>query len=170
MSEASQTTVASGTKSRNGSVSYSAFPSPSHHDAQQNNEAPAQAEQFSTIKESTGMIVEGAKEQPSLNGVVDLSNTVDTDVTTKTSPGTDLAPIPALSSLHPQSNISHSLSTTSRASRRLSNYSVPKLSPLRVHPPEIKEPPSSPLEDWPLPPTFPSPNSSFSKPTANMLQ
>ncbi|KAE9371922.1 hypothetical protein N431DRAFT_342302 [Stipitochalara longipes BDJ] len=32
------------------------------------------------------MIVEGAKKPPSLDGVVDLSNTVDTDVTTKTLP------------------------------------------------------------------------------------
>jgi hypothetical protein len=63
------------------------------------------------------MIVQGAKEPPSLKGVVDLTNTVNTDVPTKTLPGTEPPPIP-LSELRSQPNISRLLSASSHASRR----------------------------------------------------
>jgi len=89
------------------------------------------------------MIVERAKDPPSLDEVVDLSNTVDTDETTKTMPGTYTPPVPALSHIRTLSNTSRPLSISSRSLRRLSN--IP--SPLNVHPPDIYEAPSFPPED-----------------------
>lgn len=93
------------------------------------------------------MMVEGSSQPISLDGIVDLTNTVDTDVTTRHLPGT----FP-----RPRSTYSRN-SVISRASAS----SVPFLSPLHVTPHSIVEPPSfSP--DWPLPSpttgTFPIPN------------
>jgi len=171
MSEASQSSATSGgTHSRSGSATYSAFPSPSRQDFPAGSHSAARGLLHGNTYKRTGMIVEGAKEPPSLKGVVDLSNTVDTDITTKTLPGTYTPPIPALSHMRTQSNTSRPLSLSPRSSRRLSN--IP--SPLNVHPAEIYEAPSFPPEDWPLPSptlsTFPSPNLSISKSAANTLQ
>jgi hypothetical protein len=155
MSGASQTTVASGsTMSRNGSLSYSAFPSPSHLESRIDNGAAAGRQPRGTLNKYTGMIVEGARELPSLEGGVDLSRTVDVDVATDILPGTDPPPLPAFSNLRPQFNTSRSLSTSFRGSRSLSNYPIPVLSPPCVQPRGIEEPPSFPPEDWPLPPKF----------------
>jgi hypothetical protein len=153
MSEASQSSVTSGdTHSRGGSMTYSTFPSPSRQDFQTDNQSATRG-QYGTASKKPAMIVEGAKEPPSLEGVVDLSNTVDTDVTAESLPGTDPPPIPALSNMRPQSNTSRPLSLSSRSPRRLSDLP----SPLNVHPPGFPQPPSFPSDDWPLPsPTLPT--------------
>lgn len=171
MSEASQTSVTSGgTHSRSGSATYSGLPSQSRQDFQSDNQSATRGQPSGTATKKQGMIVEGAREPPSLEGVVDLSNTVDRDVTTKTLPGTDAPPIPAFSNMRPQSNVSRPLPLPSRSSWRPSNLP----SPLNVHPPGSQAPPSSPPEDWPLPsPTltvFLSANQSISKSAANMVQ
>jgi len=91
MSTSSQNGITSptnGTKSRNGSISYSAFPSTGRRESQTETNDFARSQPSSSVQTKQPMIVEGAKEPPSLKGVVDLSNTVDTDVTTKTLPGT----------------------------------------------------------------------------------
>lgn len=169
LSETSQSTIATGgTKSRNNSVSFAIPPTMGRQDDQPNNESATRGQSLGGSTKYPGMIVQGAKEPPSLKGVVDLTNTVDTDVTTKTLPGTEPPPIPPLSELRSQSNISRPLSASSRASRRLSNITM--LSPLRVHPPGMDEPPSFPPEDWPLSPTFPSSIESNRKSAANMGQ
>jgi len=171
MSEASQTSVTSGgTHSRSGSATYSGLPSQSRQDFQSDNQSATRGQPSVTATKKQGMIVEGAREPPSLEGVVDLSNTVDRDVTTKTLPGTDAPPIPAFSNMRPQSNVSRPLPLPSRSSWRPSNFP----SPLNVHSPGSQAPPSSPPEDWPLPsPTltvFLSANQSISKSAANMVQ
>ena len=173
MSDASQSSATSGgTHSRGGSATYSAFPSPSRQDFPSTSRSTArgQSHVHGNPYKRAEMIVEGAKEPPSLDGVVDLSNTVDTDVTTKTLSGTYTPPIPALSHMRTLSNTSRPLSVSSRSSRRLSN--IP--SPLNFHPAGIYEAPSFPPSDWPLPSptlsTFPSSSLSISKSAANTLQ
>ena len=169
MSEASQSSVASvGTHSRSGSATYTSIPYSGRQDHQIDNQSATRERPYSTANNNkTGMIVEGTKEPPSLGGVVDLSNTVDTDVTTKTLPGTDPPPIPAMSSMRFQSNTSRPLSLSSRSLQRLSNLP----SPLCVHPPGVYAPPAFPPEDWPLPsPPLSSLNQSISKAAANMPQ
>ncbi|PMD53322.1 uncharacterized protein K444DRAFT_619287 [Hyaloscypha bicolor E] len=132
MSEASQTSVTiGGTHSRSGSATYSALPSQSRQDFQADNQSATRGQPPGTATKKQGMIVEGAREPPSLEGVVDLSNTVDRDVTIKALPGTDAPPIPAFSNMRPQSNVSRPLSLPSRSSWRPSNLP----SPLNVHPP-----------------------------------
>lgn len=132
MSEASQTSVTiGGTHSRSGSATYSALPSQSRQDFQADNQSATRGQPPGTATKKQGMIVEGAREPPSLEGVVDLSNTVDRDVTIKALPGTDAPPIPAFSNMRPQSNVSRPLSLPSRSSWRPSNLP----SPLTVHPP-----------------------------------
>jgi hypothetical protein len=142
------------TKSRNGSVSYSAFPSTGRRESQTETNDFAQSQPSRSVHTKQPMIVEGAKEPPSLKGVVDLSNTVDTDVTTKTLPGTYTPPIPPFSALRTQSNTSRPLSTVSRVSYRSTRSSTlvpPFLSPLHhVSPHDIEELPSFPPENWPI--------------------
>jgi hypothetical protein len=166
MSTASQSNVVSpppsseGTKSRNGSVSYSAFPNTGHRESaaqspESYNDTPRS--QPSTSKRS-GVVTEYAPQPPSLEGRVDLSNTVDMDVTKKALSGTlshpqPLSP-PSITLSRPMSSgartISRPLSTISTVSKR-SNYAPPTLSPLHVSPHDIEEPPSFPPENWPLP-------------------
>jgi hypothetical protein len=170
LSETSQSTVASvRIKPRNNSVNFAATPTTiGRQDYQPDMESATRGQSFATATKKPGMIVQGAKEPPSLKGVVDLTNTVDTDVTTKTLPGTEPPPIPPLSELRSQSNISRPLSASSRASRQLSNITM--LSPLRVHPPGTDEPLSFPPEDWPLSPTFLPSTDTKRKSAANMPQ
>lgn len=111
MSEASQSSVTSGgAHSRGGSATYSAVPNPSHLDFQTDNRATTRGQSHGTANKQPGKIIQGTKEAPNLEGVVDLSNTVNTDVTTKTLPGTYSPPILALSMMRPQSNTSRPLS------------------------------------------------------------
>jgi hypothetical protein len=154
MSTSSQNGITSptnSTKSRNGSVSYSAFPSTGRRESQTETNDFAQSQPSSSVHTKQPMIVEGAKEPPSLKGVVDLSNTIDTDVTTKTLPGTYTPPIPPFSALRTQSNTSRPLSTISRASyrsTRSSTFVPPFLSPLHhASPHDIEELPSFPPEN-----------------------
>jgi hypothetical protein len=119
LSETSQSTIATGgTKSRNNSVSFAITPTIiGCQDYQPDNESAIRVQSFGAPTKHAGMIVQGAKEPPSLKGVVDLTNTVNTDVPTKTLPGTEPPPIP-LSELRSQPNISRLLSASSHASRR----------------------------------------------------
>jgi hypothetical protein len=167
-----------GTKSRNGSISYSAFPSTGRRESQTQINDFAQPQPSNSVHTKQPMIVEGAKEPLSLNGVVDLSNTVDTDVTTKTLPGTYTPPIPPFSVLCTQSNTSRPLSIISRVSyrsTRSSTFVPPFLSPLHhASPHDIEEPPSFPPENWPILPTSTappeSPSDSINKMNANLRQ
>lgn len=167
MSETSQASAASGgTRSRNGSVSFSIFPNTSRQDYPPKQQPHTRGISDANSSKNSGFIADGAKEPPNLNGVVDLTNSVDTDFTTQMLPGTAIPPI---SYFRHMSNISRRLSSSSHASQRSSNYPVP-LSPLHFSPHEIEQPPTfSP--DWPLPsptsPTFP-PRQSSSKTAANM--
>jgi hypothetical protein len=172
------TSSQNGTKSRNGSISYSAFPSTGRRESQTEINDFAQSQPSSSVHTQQPMIVEGAKEPPSLNGVVDLSNTVDTNVTTKTLPGTYTPPIPPFSVLCTQSNTSRPLSIISRVSyrsTRSSTFVPPFLSPLHhASPHDIEEPPSFPPENWPILPTSTappeSPSDSITKMNANLRQ
>jgi hypothetical protein len=167
-----------GTKSRNGSVSYSVFPSTGRRESQTETNDFAQSQPSSSVHTKQPMIVEGAKEPPSLKGVVDLSNTVDTDVTTKTLPGTYTPPIPPFSALRTQSNTSCPLSAISRVSyrsTRSSTFVPPFLSPLHhASPHDIEELTSFPPENWPISPTFTvspeSPSDSITEMNANLRQ
>jgi hypothetical protein len=143
MSAASQTTTTvtpttNGTGSKNGSVD-----SPSSSNASRGQILSRQQPNVANQKD---YIVKGASEAPSLKGIVDLSNTVDTDVTTKTLPGTYIPSIPSIS-LN-----SRPLSTFSRRSSKsiYTTHKTPFLSPLHVSPHSIIEPPSFPPENWPL--------------------
>lgn len=143
MSAASQSTTtvtptANGTGSKNGSVDYTAFPNTSK------SQIPSKGQP--NVANKKDYIVKGASEPPSLKGVVDLTNTVDTDVTTKTLPGTYIPSIPSIS-LN-----SRPLSTFSRRSSKsnYTNHTTPFLSPLHISPHSIIEPPSFPPENWPL--------------------
>jgi hypothetical protein len=136
--------------SRKSSISYSAFP-PQDKRASQAYGSPVSPPQSTTRRDMSrrdGTIVEGASEAPTLEGIVDLNDSVDTDVTTKTLSGTNR------------------LSTMSRVSvvSRASSYTAPYLSPLHVSPHSIADPVSFPPANWPLPPS--PPQASFSA-TAN---
>jgi hypothetical protein len=172
------TSPTNGTKSRNGSISYSAFPSTGRRESQTETNDFAQSQPCSSVHTKQPLGIEGAKEPPSLKGIVDLSNTVDTDVTTKTLPGTYTPPIPPFSALRTQSNTSRPLSTISRASYRStlsSTFVPPFLSPLHhVSPHDIEELPSFPPESWPISPTSTvspeSPSDSIAEMNANLRQ
>jgi hypothetical protein len=99
--------------------SYSAFPHTN------------QTKEHNTGK--TDSAVQRDSQIPSLNSVVDLTNTVDTDVTTKTLPGT-----------YPPPSISVNSRLMSAVLRRSSNYIAPSLSLLHVSPHSIVEFPSFP--------------------------
>ena len=134
--------------SRSSSVTYSAFP----------NTSPPQ-EQTSTFYSrpmstaaKRSYTIDGAKEAPSLEGVVDLNNTVDTEVITKTLPGTYI-PIPSVSA-RPSSGMSTS-----------SNYSTSRAS--TYHSPSLLQLPSAYQKSnfssftpgiWPLPQLHSKPN------------
>jgi hypothetical protein len=135
MSAASQTTTNSNGHASKGS--YSAFPSSSDRSSAKSPISP--------INKRAGMLIEERSEPISLEGVVDLNNTVDTDVTTKTLPGTYPPPIPTISIYRVRPNISRPLSTMSRSSGRSgrsSHYIAPILSPLHVLPHDIEQLPS----------------------------
>ena len=114
------------TSSRKSSVGFVAF-------------SPEEPQTFvpSSASRQKRMIVEGASHPPSLDGIVDLKDSVDTDVTTKQLPGRYPYPRSA--------NFRNSVDS------RSSTYSAPFLSPLHVTPHSIVEPPSFPPADWPLP-------------------
>lgn len=104
------------------------------------NRDPSETAVPCTMNHNAGKLVAGAENLPDLRGVVDLTNTVDTDVTTKTLPGT--YPIPIIS-----------ITSPSQHTRRHSNFSrksvyslqpVLFLSPLHTSPHEIEQPPSFP--------------------------
>ncbi|KAF8850083.1 hypothetical protein BDZ45DRAFT_680038 [Acephala macrosclerotiorum] len=162
MSTSSQTTTTSNGHASKGS--YSAFPTSP-------NSSMTTRSPTSTTNKRAGMLVEERNEPISLEGVVDLINTVDTDVTAKTLPGTYPPPIPTVSIHRARPNISntsHPLSTMSQSSRRSgrsSHYTATVLSPLHVSPHDIMQPPSFPSENWPL---TPPPESSHA--AANMRQ
>lgn len=143
-----------GTKSMNGSIPHSTFssmnPSREHTPSRNTFGVPS--------SRNPGMMVQ-SKEPLSLEGVVDLSNTVDSKVTTKTLPGTSYYPVPL--NLHPKSKTSRPLSAHSQRSGRSifgrsvksirsSNYVPPLLSPMHVSPHDIELLPSFPPEYWPL--------------------
>jgi hypothetical protein len=154
-------TTNGGMKSRSGSVSYSAFPSSNRREGQASGspiESASRPQSRGGPNERARLITIGAKEPLSLEGVVDLTNTVDADVDTKTLPGTYPPPIPSIS-------VSRPLSTISTMSRK-SNYTPPALSPLHISPHEIEEPPSFPPNNWPLSPK----SDSNSKAVANLSQ
>ncbi|KUJ06413.1 uncharacterized protein LY89DRAFT_412204 [Mollisia scopiformis] len=157
MSSASQTTTTTNGHASKGS--YSAFPSSSDRSSTR---SPTSA-----TNKRAGMLIEERSEPISLEGVVDLSNTVDTDVTTKTLPGTYPPPIPTISIHRPRPNISRPLSTSRMSVRsgHSSQYTAPVLSPLHVSPHDIMQPPSFPPENWPLIPDSETGNSA-----ANMRQ
>jgi len=137
-STATVTSTTNGMASSNGSGDYSPLSNASHGQVP-HKEPPNPANKKDHI-------VKGASEPPSLKGIVDLTNTVDTDVTTKTLPGTYITPIPSIS-LN-----SRPISIVSRRSAK-SNSNNPTtlfLSPLHVSPHSITEPPSFPPLNWPL--------------------
>jgi hypothetical protein len=103
MSEVAQSAVATGgARSRSGSLTNSAFP----RDPQPDEQSATRGRPYDTSNGKSGMTVKGTKQPPSLEGVVDLSNTVDTDVITRNLPGKYLPPIPAPSHICPQPNTS----------------------------------------------------------------
>lgn len=100
MSGVGQRAVATGgTRSRSGSLTNSAVP----RDSQPDKQSATGERSYNTANRKSGMNVEGTKQPPSLEGVVDLSNTVDTDVTTRNLPGKDPPPFlpPPISVLSP---------------------------------------------------------------------
>jgi hypothetical protein len=119
------TTTNGGTSPRKSSVSFAAF-----HGSQEQPQSSSHPPTTSAPNRN-GMIMEGADQPHSLEGIVDLTNTVDTDVTTKQLPGS-----------RPRSKYS-SNSVISPSS----TYSAPLLSPLHVTPHSIVEPPSFPPSD-----------------------
>jgi hypothetical protein len=90
---------ASGTRSRAASGSYSAFPSQySTKRTSAISQGNIESKEFAgdpTIRphpfggahKRANLVVEGASQPPSIDGIVDLSNTVDTEVTTRELPG-----------------------------------------------------------------------------------
>lgn len=91
MSQESQNTFTAGHKPKNGSVSYSPYPYTNGRASPHGSAQGSSHGSDSTTRSSTAqkrMLVQGLKEPPSLKEIVDLSNTVDTNVTTKTLPGT----------------------------------------------------------------------------------
>lgn len=128
MATVSQSYVpAEGSSLKKPPTSYSAFPTGENHSSDL--EHPIASLK---ISESQGkdMLVEGATEKPSLEGIVDLKDSVDTDVITTTLPGE-----------YPRSTISRD----SVMARR------PFLSPLHYTTPhDILDQPSFPHANWPL--------------------
>lgn len=136
-----------GSWSRKSSISYSAFPpastvkreSQTSESVPSSIRSPIQPAQSPIPRDTSkreGMIIKGASEPPDLNGVVDLKDSVDTDVFLKTLPGT-----------YPRSAKSRN-SIISRAS----SFTAPYLSPLHITTPhDINELPSFPPANWPLP-------------------
>jgi hypothetical protein len=91
------------------------------------------------------MIIERASQPPSLDGIVDLSNTVDTKIKTTQPLGTYLHPYSA----HPRKSVISRTSTTTPLF----------LSPLHVTPNPIVEPTSFPPPSlWPSPKNLPVPS------------
>jgi len=75
-----------GHKRKSGSISYSSHPSTASRGSLYGSiNLPTRP---STAPNRKGIVVEDAKESPNLEKVVDLTNTVDTDITTKILPGT----------------------------------------------------------------------------------
>ena len=150
-------------KSKSGSVSYSTFPNvsnrPGNNIQTDHTDHSVRSPTTSKTNKRQGMILGNSSVPPNLDGVVDLSNTVDTDVTTKTLPGTSPPPLPSLSEKRPRP-----ASVMSRASTR-SFSATPGLSPLHTSPHDIELPVSFPSANWPLTPT--SMKSSDSIGTAN---
>lgn len=102
--------------SSNGSGSYSTYPSTT---------SPPYSPQ-SPREKRENYIIEGSSEPISLEGIVDLSNTVDTTVTTKQLPGTSSPPV----SFNPRSpNTSSRLqqSLSNRANQYISSKPLPRL-------------------------------------------
>lgn len=157
MSTASQTTPNT-TNDHHSKGSYSTFPTTS--------DRSFTISPTSQTNKQSGKPVEERSEPISLEGIVDLSNSVDTDVTTKTLPGT-YPPIPTISIHRVRPNISRPLSTSRSSVRsgRSSHCTAYILSPLHVSPHEIMQPPSFPPENWPL-----TPNLEIGKSAANMRQ
>lgn len=109
--------------------SYSAFPTSS------------QTSQPKEPKSNRSSVAQRTSGAPSLDGIVDLTNTVDTDVTTKTLPGTYPPPVPAISvNSRPVSAVSQSSSI----------HPTPFLSPFHALPQSVAKFPSFPTENWPL--------------------
>lgn len=137
MSTTNQTLVSltmnGGPTSKKGSSGYSALSGSSEDNRRSSRPQTANA------TKRQGMMVEGASQKPSLDGVVDLKDSADIDVTTKTLPGTNPRPCP------------HSTYSRTSVISRVSTYSTPFLSPLHVTPHSIVEPPSFPSAHWPLP-------------------
>jgi hypothetical protein len=126
---------------RSRSTSYSAFPSSgprTRSNSDIDKPLPGMVPTGSAHGKRRDMIVSGASEPPSLDGVVDLKDSVDTEVTTKTQPGTYPRSIPS---------VRDRTSVVSRAS----SASTVFLSPLHTSPHQISDPVSSPPENWPLP-------------------
>ena len=151
MSSTSQDSYTNGHTYKNGPVSYSPYPNTGRGNRDGSLDAtPRSVANGSTKRQD--MIVEGAKESPNLKGIVDLSNTVDTDVTTKPLPG-----MVSTSVIRPhQSNTSRPLVSHAR---RVNNNTSALL--------YAKPPPFDP-DNWPLPsPTVFLPRDNVTAPGAN---
>ena len=148
-------------KSKSGSVSYSTFPNvsnrPGNNIQTDHTDHSVRSPYTSKTNKRQGMILENSSVPPNLDGVVDLSNTVDTDVITKTLPGTPPPPLPSISEKRPRP-----VSVMSRTSTR-SFSATPGLSPLHSSPHDIELPVSFPPANWPLTPTSITSTDSISK-------
>lgn len=107
-------------KSKSGSVSYSTFPNTANRPGNQS-QIEHEHTDFDVHPPSTSkankrqeVMLENSSTLPHLEGVVDLTNTVDMDVTTRTLPGTPPPPIPFISEKLPCP-----MSTVSSSSIRL---------------------------------------------------
>lgn len=144
-------------KSKSGSVSYSTFPNtvnhPGNHIQTDYADFTARSPSTSKANKRQGMILGHSSYRPNFEGVVDLNNTVDTDVATKTFPGTPPPPLPSISEKRRRP-----LSAMSRSST-ISFSATRGISPLHTSPRDIELPPSLPPANWPLTPT--SMNSSY---------
>jgi hypothetical protein len=131
-----------GTRFRKSSVNYTAFPTPSRRQSMtsESNTSPIRSpiiKDALNMKRQT-MIVEGSAKAPSLEGVVDLKNSVGTDVFHETLPGS-----------YPRSTMSRNSVVTPASS-----FTAPYLSPLHlVTPHDITLLPSFPPTNWPLNPS-----------------
>jgi hypothetical protein len=147
MSLTSQNSYANGQTPKDGPGSYSPDPNSIFREAREDRREATPCSPTIRTAQRQGMIVEGAKEPPSLKGVGDLSNTVDTDVTTKTLPGTYQSALPHASIIRSQSNTSRPLSNNSHWSRCTNTKPCLLPSPLS----EIKDAPTFFDPDhWPL--------------------
>lgn len=139
---AMSSTKLNGPTSRSGSSAFSTNPS--------DQSSTGSSSITSPVHRQTEMLVKEQSEPITLESVVDVSNTVDTDAITKTLPGTFPPPIPLISMHQPRPNMSRHMSTMSSSSGRSSHFIAPGLSPLHVSPHDIMHPPSFPPENWPL--------------------